>query len=599
MTLCRAKRGAMVSDMKPRQTTASLGSRLDPPTTHLPTVMTFEEAARLANASPQALWEAIRAGKISFTLVSGRGDAGILLNRDDLIRVGLLKGSLPTPNAMNEPVPAHARIPSPVATKSKVGFSTIRFGAYTGTAIAGALALLMMVLLLPSLSSGRSSETAAIGLSRSRDPMCASDPAKKGCGNGSSTRSRDSGGARRGSSSGPAAVWPSLPRGTSGAGTSAGTSDVQPRRLPGMHQSAPGSAGPAPREGYSPPPNIPSNCSRDVTSDLVRWLGTVPNDSTLVFASGACYRIDHTLRIANRSGLIFSGNGVTFSGKYHTEGKLPHIGVYASRNITFKNVIVRGANPKAGLREDAYVPSLQWEAAWDIEGSDGITLDAVRAYDLYGDFVMIQPLWARPPINSRNIRIKNSHFERNGRQGIAITGAVNVTINGNYIGKVRHSMLDLEPEWESLPIDNIRFTNNTTGGVYLLWIANAGKCNTGVSNIYVTDNVMASNAGVPLFHSFPPSGCAARGPFTIERNTLYVRQSPLAALDLTAVHDVMVRANKVYFEYWYEPRILVNLHQATRVSVLDNVVRADPRDTIIFVKADPGSDYISSGNQKI
>ena len=61
----------------------------------------------------------------------------------------------------------------------------------------------------------------------------------------------------------------------------------------------------------------------------------------------------------------------------------------------------------------------------------------------------------------------------------------------------------------------------------------------------------------------------------------------------------MVRANKVYFEYWYNPRVLVNLKQSTRVSVMDNVVSADARDKIVFVAADPSSDYVSSGNVKV
>jgi len=194
--------------------------------------------------------------------------------------------------------------------------------------------------------------------------------------------------------------------------------------------------------------------------------------------------------------------------------------------------------------------------------------------------------------------VQYSNFERNGRQGISITGAENVTIRKNYIGQVRHALLDLEPEWSMFHIDNVRFTENTTGRVLLLWIANWGICNQGVSNIYVTDNVMKGDAGVPIFNSLSDKGCVTRGPFWIERNTLYVRESPLAAIDFTKAHDVVVRANKVYFEWWYNPRVFVNLKQSTRVSVLDNVISSDPRDSIVFVKADPGSDYVSSGNVK-
>lgn len=146
----------------------------------------------------------------------------------------------------------------------------------------------------------------------------------------------------------------------------------------------------------------------------------------------------------------------------------------------------------------------------------------------------IDPMWVgRIPIMPRNITLQHSHFERNGRQGIAITGEENVTIRGSYMGEVRHALLDLEPEWSMFPIDDVQFTENTTGPVLLGWIANGGLCNQGVSNIYATDNVMQGPAGVPIVISRSHEGCEPRGPFTIERNTLYVRGGPRAAFDLS------------------------------------------------------------------
>jgi hypothetical protein len=315
---------------------------------------------------------------------------------------------------------------------------------------------------------------------------------------------------------------------------------------------------------------------------------------------GGCYRIDRSLVISNRVGLRFEGNNVTLNGSRNRDGKARIFWLKNSRNITIRYLTIKGGNPHAGAREDAYVPSMEWQAAYGIWGSQDVLLDHVKAYDLYGDFVSIDPMWVgQTPVMPRDVTIQYAHFERNGRQGISITGGENVTITKSYIGEVRHALLDLEPEWSMFHIDNVRFTENTTGRVLLLWIANWGICNQGVSNIYVADNVMKGDAGVPIFHSLSDPGCVTRGPFTIERNTLYVRESPLAAIDFTKAHDVMVRANKIYFEWWYNPRVFVNLKQSTRVSVLDNVISSDPRDSIVFVKADPGTDYVSSGNVKV
>jgi Right handed beta helix region len=565
--------------------------------------MTLEEASRLTKTSSEVLWRHIRAGKITFTLISGRSDAGVLLDTDDLIRAGIMQGEPARPVLMEQPVrPASVRVPPMVTRKPKGGLSSIRIGAYTGTAIVGALTVLLIGLLLPSLSGTRSSKTISSGLTSALDPSCEGNPAKEGCEIRASTRSRDPRGPAAVSAAGSTSRSPSVPPDANGTAAQPGPRAASRPQSGTQFQNQPSSAptGPPAPQGYSPPPNIPSNCSRDVTPALNAWIATVPDTSTVMFPMGACYRIDRTLLISDRLGLTFEGNGATFSGTHNPDGKARHWWVKHSRNISIRNITVRGANPRAGAREDAYVPRMEWQAAFGIWGSENVLLDHVKAYDVYGDFVSIDPMWVgHTPVMPRNVTVQYSHFERNGRQGISITGGEHVTIRRNYIGQVRHALLDLEPEWSVFHIDDVRFTENTTGRVLLLWIANGGICNQGVSNIYVADNVMKGDAGVPIFHSRSDPGCVTRGPFTIERNTLYVRESPLAAIDFTKAHDVIIRANQVYFEYWYNPRILVNLKKSTRVSVLDNVVRADPRDTIIFVKSDPESDYISSGNKKI
>ena len=474
--------------------------------------------------------------------------------------------------------------------------SAIRIVAHTGTAIAGALVLLLLAFMIPSLISRQPSETVSSGLSGSTHNSCEIRPTKAVC-NGTASKT-----SRRRAAESSTALAPRAARAPLWASSRSQTGSVPSQRR--LSSTAQPSSSPTPKpqntNGYSPPRSIPSDCSRDVTPAMNAWIASVPDNSSLVLPSGACYRIDGTLQIMNRTGLTISGNGTTFSGQHHTAGKLPHIGVYGSKNITFTDLTVKGANPHAGLYEDAFQAPLQWEAAWGIEGSDGILLDSVQAYDVFGDFVTIQPRWVgQTPVTSRNITIRNSRFQRNGRMGIAITGGETITVTNNYISDIRHALLNLEPEWPALPIDNVRFTGNTTGGVWLLWIANGGICNAGVSNIYVADNLMTADAGIPLLQVIPRPGCQRRGPFTIERNTLIARGSMYAAFDLTMVHDVMVRQNKLLFYHDDRTRVLVNLRDSTRVSVVDNRVTADPRDTVVFVTADPGSDYVQSGNVRV
>ena len=60
------------------------------------------------------------------------------------------------------------------------------------------------------------------------------------------------------------------------------------------------------------PASIPSDCSRDVSAELLAWIASVPDGSTLRFAANGCYRVDRTLTIQYRNGLTFEGNGATF-----------------------------------------------------------------------------------------------------------------------------------------------------------------------------------------------------------------------------------------------------------------------------------------------
>src|SRR5687768_17595903 len=102
--------------MKSRHTTVGTGPGPQPASGGLPKVITLEEATRLANMSAESLWQDIRAGKFSFTLVSGRSDTGVLLDTDDLIRAGILQDEPARPTPAQLPVrPPSVPILPPVA----------------------------------------------------------------------------------------------------------------------------------------------------------------------------------------------------------------------------------------------------------------------------------------------------------------------------------------------------------------------------------------------------------------------------------------------------------------------------------------------------
>src|SRR5207248_3127061 len=43
---------------------------------------------------------------------------------------------------------------------------------------------------------------------------------------------------------------------------------------------------------YTAPGSIPTGCSTDATSQILTWISQVPDNSTVKFGAGACYRIE-------------------------------------------------------------------------------------------------------------------------------------------------------------------------------------------------------------------------------------------------------------------------------------------------------------------
>ena len=139
---------------------------------------------------------------------------------------------------------------------------------------------------------------------------------------------------------------------TSGSVDSARRRRRHPRRYRAV-RSAPTLVLAAHREVYSVPASVASDCSGDVTPALSKWISSVPDNSTLMLGKGACYQVDGSLAITNRRNLMLEGNGATLRAT--TKGhERTHFGIDNSENIIVRNLIVKGANPRAGATRAAY-----------------------------------------------------------------------------------------------------------------------------------------------------------------------------------------------------------------------------------------------------
>lgn len=230
----------------------------------------------------------------------------------------------------------------------------------------------------------------------------------------------------------------------------------------------------APTPVFSTPAAIPADCSRDVTVDLLAWIASVPDSSTLQFPSHGCYRVDGKLTIKNRSGLTFEGNDSTF--RAFTNGReLPPTEARArsmwtfwhGSNLVVRNTIVVGANPNAGTGDTAYVAALEAQSAYVIGGVQGMLLDHVQAYDVFGDFVFVGPA-------TRDLTVQNSTFARNGRQGWTINGE-NIVFDHNWIGYTRRATVDMEPPSPWAGSHHVVISNNTVTHGRLFFFASEGQ----------------------------------------------------------------------------------------------------------------------------
>jgi hypothetical protein len=254
----------------------------------------------------------------------------------------------------------------------------------------------------------------------------------------------------------------------------------------------PAGARPAGAVVQTVPASIPANCAQDVTAQLQAFIDASPDGSTLSFTPNACYRVDGTLRIRHRNHLVLEGNHASF--KAFTDGSelgnptltrlRAMFGLFAGTDITLRDIVVVGANPHAGRSDLAYRAIYEAQHAYAILGTDGVLLDHVEAYDVYGDFVNVGP-------GSNGVTVRNSTFLRNGRQGWTINGT-NVLFEHNTIGETRRATIDMEPSLPTWTTRNVTIRDNEVGKGRLYFLASVGSSPV-MDNITVEHNLLHRN----------------------------------------------------------------------------------------------------------
>ncbi len=326
----------------------------------------------------------------------------------------------------------------------------------------------------------------------------------------------------------------------------------------------------------------------DVTEALTSWLDGVPDDAIAVLAEAACYRIDGTLRIDDHRGLTIKGRGATL--RAFTPGdddRRHHVVVNRGGGITIRNLTVIGANPNAGMSDEAWDPS-HIEHGFKLNGVDGALLSNVRVYDVYGDFVYVG---GADNVPSSNVQILNSTFDRNGRQGIAVVFADHVLIQGNTVANVRQATIDIEPLADRWAVQDVQVIGNTLGpwrpGFTMLSAASQGW----VSDVYFADNSLIGTMRAIVEARDPDIRYSG---FTFVRNTATEpANTGFAIFRFEKVDAVLIDANTIPFEDGTGTD-LVGLTNTCHVGVTNNDLSGV--DDIFVVHDEESCDYHEENN---
>ena len=313
---------------------------------------------------------------------------------------------------------------------------------------------------------------------------------------------------------------------------------------------------------------VPQNCSVDVTTQIQQYLDSVPNNSTVIFQHGACYRIDGTIHVEHRRGLVIEGNQATF--KAVTSGRELGSGARGRAqwdferddSITVANMTVLGANPDV-----TYVAALEAQHNFNLAGVTNMLIENVSGGRTYGDFVYVGPQYAGQVIGSDHVTVRNSHFDRAGRQGMSITQGTNIVFDSNSLGNTARSIFDLEPNSASGNIEHVTIENNSIGHSRLNFLANWGAASKiddiNILNNQLNDHVLSVDVNAPVG--------ARRSNYVISGNTSSgAAGNPAgAALIFRHVDNIVVSGNTTVTEN-YRHMGLVALRDTTNVRVTDN-----------------------------
>jgi parallel beta helix pectate lyase-like protein len=252
--------------------------------------------------------------------------------------------------------------------------------------------------------------------------------------------------------------------------------------------------------GHRIPANIDATGAQDVSATLQAWLNSLPDSSRIIGPAGARYRVEFGLMVENRRGFHLDAedpkNPPTLfqtllepSGAGHRDNRNRMVlGFRLGGGHSLRNWSLQGAHKNSGA-DGEFIAELEGQHGLLIAGVDGMLVEDVRISEVAGDFVYLTNRFA-DGVNhlNRDIEIRRVKGRKNGRQGVAVTGGVNVLIEYNDFQDIKRSAFDIEPNGERGTVQHLTVRKNVFGTFRNAWVAGHGAGDADVHDITFEDN---------------------------------------------------------------------------------------------------------------
>ena len=266
-----------------------------------------------------------------------------------------------------------------------------------------------------------------------------------------------------------------------------------------------------------------------------------------------------------------------------------HLRIQGTSDVSVSNLNIVGANVNGGTSDIAYNSLLEAQHGVEVLYSQRVSLESVTVSYVFGDCLYVGG-YGTPSVGVTAHSFTGHH---NGRQGIAITNAQDVTLTNLNLHDIRRSAFDLEPNRTTDIVHGFTVDGATIGAFRLgfLSVMSAGGSVSDVTLRNVTSWTVFGNVSAPL----PANGTRpARFVFdhVVSLNGQGSKQQAL--LSLSGV-DGFALSNSTLYAQTGRGMNLMEALDSTNVVVTNNILR----NVVGMLKPTSTSTIIESGNTMI